>query len=105
MAFEEFGALPTTALVGIIAFAIALVLLAVAQTLSVSSERSKAQKASFDALRSEIQGLRHDAKINTAARPSAQGLAPPARPSSSNRRRNAIINPRQTRLNPEKRHA
>lgn len=102
MAFEEFGALPTTALVGIIAFAIALVLLAVAQTLSVSSERSKAQKASFDALRSEIKGLRHDAKINTASYPSAQGLTPPARP---NRRRNSIVSARQTRLNPEKRHA
>ncbi len=98
MAFEDFGALPATAQIGIIAFAIALVLLAIAQTLSVSSDKSKAQKASFDALRGEIQGLRHDARSSAASRPSVHGLAPPARPSRSRTGSRSIISGKQTNL-------
>jgi len=105
MAFEGFGALPTSAQFGIIAFVIALILLAVAQALSVSSDRSKAQKAAFDALRVEILNLRHDAGIAQALRPPVHGLGPPPRPSKSASIRRSTDTPKQKRRNPVPRRA
>ncbi len=57
MGFEEFSALPIGAQLGIVGFILALVLLAIAQALSVASSRAKAQTALLNDLVREVRRL------------------------------------------------
>lgn len=57
MGFEDFSALPIGAQLGIVGFVLALVLLAIAQALSVASSRAKAQTALLNDLVREVRRL------------------------------------------------
>lgn len=80
--FEDFMALPFGAQIGIFGFAVAILLLAIAQVLTVASHRSRDQAISFESLRSEIRQLaRSEAGTGKGAvRGRGLGLAAPPRP-------------------------
>ena len=80
MGCEEFSALPIGAQLGIVGFVLALILLAVAQALSVASSRAKAQTALLNELVREVKRLSAEgantATMKGATRPARGGHRP-----------------------------
>jgi hypothetical protein len=97
MGVEDFVALPTSVQMGIVGFVVAIALLTIAQALNISSDRSKAQKASFDALHAEIRRLRHETATSTHPRTSSHGLAPSARPTKPVVLGKPVVGPRRAK--------
>lgn len=79
MGFEGFYSLPSAAQIGIIGFAVALVLLVIAQLFMAASLRNRSRSAALDSIRNDMKSLTRHGDVQAVAL-SSNGLAPPPRP-------------------------